>query len=262
MKPFEDAPEFVDLDNRQFRQFNPVSKEQMQNKHEVLLPPEVVKGKTVLDLGSCMGGTGHWALSHGAAHYTGVELQESYITTCQPLFEKYHPGKYSLHVASAEDWLAKDTQTYDIVCMLGLLFVFVDYYSVIKRATELARETIVIDSLYHDRLKLGDDFVGVQFRTQQTVNLADEHASLVGRGASLSPQGLQFVMGGFGFVSDGVLHPKPITSHMDIYHLPPEHKVPNRYLMRFTRAGAGEKSLSEHLATDKKGLKIGWGGTI
>ena len=85
---FETAPEFVDEDNRQFRTHNPVTKEQMRNKHEVLFPEHLIKGKTVLDLGSCLGATGHWCLSHGAAHYTGVEVQKEYAALAAKLLDE------------------------------------------------------------------------------------------------------------------------------------------------------------------------------
>lgn len=258
MRPFEDAPEFVDLDNRQFRQFNPISKQQMQHKHEALLPPELLKGKTVLDLGSCMGATGHWALTYGASHYTGVELQGEYIDLCRPLFEKYHPGRYTLHVSSIEDWLAKDSSTYDVVCMLGVIYAFVDYYPILKRMSEMSRDIIAIDGLYHSRLNASEDFCGVEFTERQTINLSNIHASLIGRGSRISPKGFEFLMSGFGFQSTGVIDPKPLTHQTDIYHLPKESKIPSRYLIRFHKGGSVSPSLAEDLAGERTGMRVTW----
>ncbi len=44
------------------------------HKHQRLLPPELVKGKTILDIGSYISQTGDWCLNHGATKYTGVEI--------------------------------------------------------------------------------------------------------------------------------------------------------------------------------------------
>ena len=74
--PFDDHPEFYEEDNRKHRQRNPITKRTLEAKFGVLLPAWLVKGRTVLDLGSCIGAAGQWSLFHGAASYTGVEVQD------------------------------------------------------------------------------------------------------------------------------------------------------------------------------------------
>lgn len=258
--PFEAAPEFLELDNRRFRPFNPVSFEQMHNKHSALLPEEIVRGKTVLDLGSCLGATGHWCLSMGATHYTGVEVQESYVETARPLFEQYHARKFLLLRTSIEEFLAESNSSYDIVCALGVIYVFTDFYSILKKISSMARETVVIESQFHDYIKLGENFCGVEFRKRQGINLSDENATLIGRGSRLSPKGLSFIMREFGFVSkEGPLKTKPLQNQLDTYQIPPiATPIHARFLMRFVRSEESEETLSENLRKGKTGDRIQW----
>lgn len=239
---------------------NPVSKEQMENKHEVMLPPSILQGRTVLDLGCCLGATGHWSLSNGAVHYTGVEVQKTYADTARTLMAKYHPHTATIVQTSIEDFLATNTKQYDIVVVLGVLYVFTDYYSILKKITDCARESVVIESLYPNRKIFNDDFCGVQFFNNQRINLADEEASLYGRGTRLSPKGLTWVMKEFAFESyEGLLVPKPINDGHDVYRITEDPKDEwLRFLLRFHRVAKAKINLSKDLQGAKKGGKASW----
>lgn len=252
MNCFETAPEFIDEDNRRFRLRTPVSKEQMVAKHSVLLPESLVKGKTILDLGCCMGATGHWCLSHGAAHYTGVEFQPEYAEAAQRLHNKYHSGKATIHRAAIEQWLAQpNLPTFDIVCILGVIYAFVDYFSILKLSTAIARSHIIIEGLYAGIAKEHPNFCGVQFMDDQPINLATEHSSLLGRGARVMPKGMEWLMLEFGFKSkEGLLYPPLVSDTPDVYNRPLHQlgkRHPVRYLMRFERTDVQAKSVSENL---------------
>jgi len=56
-KAFDNYPEFYLWDNRKNRTSLQITKEQLENKHEILLPEWVVKNKTILDLWSCIWAT-------------------------------------------------------------------------------------------------------------------------------------------------------------------------------------------------------------
>jgi hypothetical protein len=265
---YDAAPEFIDEDNRRFRSENPISRQLMAARHGVLLPEGLVRGKTVLDLGCCLGATGHWALSHGATHYTGVELQAGYAEAAQRLLQRYHPGKFTLHQMAIEPWLAKapPKPAYDIVCLLGVLYVFTDYYSILKSSTALARDHVVVDSVHiglpHPHLmRQFPDFCGVVFNAEQHINSATENGNILGRGARFSPKGLEFIMEDFGFKSkDGVLFPPPITDVPDVYNRSLDKikmDVPVRYLMRFDRVAQKAASLSEDMQ-EGRGTKVPW----
>ena len=260
MSCFDDAPEFIELDNRQFRLLSAVTKEQMENKHEVLFPRSLVEGRTILDLGCCLGATGHWCLSEGATHYTGVEVQETYATAARMLMSKYHPNDAIIIESSIEDFLATNTQQYDVVAILGVIYVFTDYYSILKKITDIARESVVVESLYPDRDIFDEDFCGVQFFKHQRINLADENASLYGRGTRISPKGLKWVMRDFAFESfEGLLIPRPILGTADVYTVTPDTKGEwMRFLIRFKRIIHAKISLSQDLQGEKKGGRASW----
>jgi SAM-dependent methyltransferase len=258
MSPFDAAPEFVEWDNRQFRPHNPVTQEQMHNKHEVLFPASLVRDKTILDLGCALGTTGHWCLSHGATRYSGVETQNTSAEKARELLEKYHPGESEIIQNSIQTYLEGPSETFDIVSALGVLYVFTDYYSILKNMCARARETVTLECIYPYGFRFREDFMGVQFLNNSDINLADENASLVGRGARISPSGLQFIMKDFGFESkEGQLRPAPITGSTDVYNS--MNVRGPRFLMRFTRTGSAHMNLSQDLAGKRTGKRTQWG---
>jgi hypothetical protein len=70
--PFDAVPAFVEDDERKERIYNPVTAITMHAKCAALLEPDFIKGKTVLDLGACLGSMLHWCLFHGALKTVGV----------------------------------------------------------------------------------------------------------------------------------------------------------------------------------------------
>lgn len=261
MNCYDAAPEFVDEDNRRFRTTYIVSKEQMHNKHAVLLPEEIIRGKSVLDLGSCIGATGHWCLSNGATHYTGVEFQPEYAQTSERLLNKYHPGKFTIQQMAIEAWLKQPNKpTYDVVCMLGVIYAFVDYFSILKHVTDITKSTLVIESKYPLICKKNPNFCGVALIDEQTINLATENGSMVGRGTRMTPKGLEWLMKAFGFTSkEGVIKPEPIVTAPDNYNRPLELLGPTysiRFLMRFTKTDVIAESISENLQSGSGKLMV------
>src|SRR5262245_5615208 len=137
MSCFDDAPEFIAEDNRRFRPNSPVTRDMMEAKHEALFPPSVVKDKTIIDFGSCTRSSVPWVLSHGAKHYTGSETHEAYASLSHRLLAGRHGAdKFAIHQQPIEQYLAAHAgkQQYDIVSLLGVLYVFTDYYSVLQQA--------------------------------------------------------------------------------------------------------------------------------
>ncbi len=252
MSPFEKAPEFIELDNRRFRARNPVSLEHMHHKHEVLFPRSLVEGKTVLDLGAGISATGHWALQLGATHYTGVEIQTEYFKTAQALLEKHHSGAYTLYQENLEAYLDSHTETFDIVALLGSLHSCTDYFSVLRQVCSVSKRYVVIEELIPRVMRDAPYFSGVEFSETETMNLASEHASVVGSGVRISPEGLIFIMRELGFGAHKRLFPHPIQN-VDMYN----GARPMRYLVRFERA-PGAHSLSHSLASVKKDSVRPW----
>ena len=245
---FSNALDFIESDNRQHRSRSPVNIEYMTKKHRALFPDEYVHGKTVLDLGSCLGATGHWCLAAGASHYTGVEIQHTYVELSRELLSKYHQKEsFSIVESAVETYCATISDQYDIVSALGIIYGLTDYYSFLRSIAARAKESIVIEGLYHHKEKCGDDFCGVQFLDAQSMNLADQQASALGRGTRISPNGLAWLMKEFGFGTGELLKPEPIITSVDVYNTGRRSKDLVRYMMRFTRTEQYAESLSEKL---------------
>ena len=237
MRPFEIAPEFISDDNRVRRTRNPVTAEQMHNKHEALLPKEYVQDRRILDLGCGIGASGHWALSFGAAHYVGVEMQKSYADTARKLLNKYHPEKATIYNESLDTWLTHRAEHFDVVLLLASLHFFTDYYTILKSVCART-DILLVEELRPDPRLFHPETAGVQFLENQTLNLADEDASAIGRGVKITPSGLTFILKDFGFSSAEMLVPRPITMSRDVYAPGSE-----RYLMRFYKTASRATSL-------------------
>ncbi|MDQ1344099.1 MAG: tRNA (cmo5U34)-methyltransferase [Patescibacteria group bacterium] len=145
--PFEKHPAFNEEDHRQFRVWNPVTREVLEKKHRALLPEWLVKGKRVLDLGSCLGATGQWCLHYGALSYTGVETQPEYAEASKN-FLSHWEDRAVIVEAPIVDFLKKNVEKFDIVCMFGVLYAFVDYYRILSMASEASNEYVLIETLY------------------------------------------------------------------------------------------------------------------
>ena len=89
MPIFEKAPEFIEQDVRKWRDYIPINRLSLTTKCEALLPKTLIEGKTVLDLGSCLGAMGHWALSYGAKSYHGVEVQDKFVDQSRILLKRW-----------------------------------------------------------------------------------------------------------------------------------------------------------------------------
>lgn len=125
---FNEQPEFISTDPRNERPewlAYRIDPEFMRKRHEILLPGDALQGKSVLDLGSCNGASGAWALSHGATSYTGVELQAGYAEKSSEILAKYYPPeRWKIIQASVEDFLSKPTGKFDVIIALGVVHAF------------------------------------------------------------------------------------------------------------------------------------------
>ena len=86
---FNDAPEFINSDNRKLRAEFTTSFQSIYYRLESQLPVDNIQNKTILDLGSCIGAAGYYSLKNGAKFYTGVEIQDYYVNTSKSLLSKY-----------------------------------------------------------------------------------------------------------------------------------------------------------------------------
>ena len=119
----------------------------MFTRHKILLPPELVKGKKILDLGSCIASTGAWSLTHGATFYQGVEIHEEFANNSKSCLEKYYPqGNWSIAQQSIEEFLESSTEHFDILVASGILYGTEDAVKLLSMFARAA-DFLVIESL-------------------------------------------------------------------------------------------------------------------
>ncbi|MBS1968785.1 MAG: methyltransferase domain-containing protein [Bdellovibrionales bacterium] len=252
--PFEVEPGFYLEDNRNQRAVVPVTKETLEAKHAAIMPEWLVEGKSVLDLGCCLAATGHWCLSYGAKKYTGVELQPEYAKKAKELLGK-HWSKDQFEIVQSEisDFLAEVKKgEYDIVMMAGVLYVFLDYFSVLEKMTYASKEWVLLESIMPQK-NLDPETPYVEFVSKQTITLPNGQERARGIGSRVSPGGLKMVMEHFGFTSqEGVITPAAVKGTHDAFNeVIPGWKSPVRFMMRFQKGGAKVADLAEELKTGK-----------
>jgi len=242
MNIFETAPEFIEWDNRQSRLVNTVSSESTFNRLSVQLPDWFVKDNTVLDLGSCLGAAGHMALSNGATHYTGVEVQEKYVTDSRKIFSKYWPGdKFNIVQENLETFLDNciaNNITFDCVVASGVLYTFLDVVSILHKICAIASKSILIDTMFVNDATAGRGLIVI--REDVSMVYADGPNTFKGIGAAPSPIALSIVLktNGFYQVGDGITPPVTTSGHdgySDIISKPGGQRAPARYAARYCR---------------------------
>ena len=260
---FSDCPGFYRSDNRQNRHFNPVSKEMLKDKLNVLLPQCLIKDKNILDLGSCLGAAGQWALYHGASSYTGVELQENYVTQSRELLK---PWKSRAHIYQQDirSFLkAEKENTYDIILMSGVIYLFVDPKNIIDEMCRVAKEAIVIETTYPKSIrqgKLSPHALITEYSYKQEVNLSTGNESLLGISAtsSLRALDLMFNLNGFGKNEHKLNFPKNKNMLNYTDEGISESKIPLRLAVCYLKKNTRKLNTLENNLPDKKGFRRSW----
>jgi hypothetical protein len=132
-KLFNLYPEFVEDDTRKDRKGGyKISAQFLDNRYAALLPPHIIQGNNILDLGAAIGSAGAWCLHHGAKHYTGVDSHFSDIANKN--FNKYFdPIKWQWVKMNVEEYLDKCPLQYDIVLMAGIIYYFEDHNTLLQK---------------------------------------------------------------------------------------------------------------------------------
>jgi hypothetical protein len=158
LNPFIIQKEFIELDNRSNRPnilntnkgkiytFN-INENFVYKKHAISLPTELIKDKSILDIGSCLGATGAWVLSNGAKEYCGLEIQKQYAELSNQILSKYYnKSQFEIVNESFEDFISN--KNFDIVVCFSALHGILDTFSALKKISELAKEIIIIESAH------------------------------------------------------------------------------------------------------------------
>ena len=124
-----------------------ISAEFMFDRHRVMLPPDLIKGKSVLDIGSLLGATGAWCLANGAASYTGLEAQQDFVDHSNSLFSEYFPnGGWENITESIENF--ETDRKWDIVIASGVLYACFDPFDFVKKVTKWSKGIVIFDTVH------------------------------------------------------------------------------------------------------------------
>ena len=121
-----------------------LTKNLMQSRHELLLPPDAVRGKTILDIGCCVAATGAWTLHHGAEHYHGVEIDDSFADQAEEnLGNNFDNSRWKITRRSLETFLEQDDRTYDIIVAIGVVYAVIDTFDLIRKLSKKCSMLII-----------------------------------------------------------------------------------------------------------------------
>ena len=145
---FDNYSEFVTDDPRINRKDGYLpTKEFLSSRYENMLPIDLVKDRTILDIGSCVSSLGAWALASGAKHYTGVEIQkELTIIAERNLVRYFNSARWKVITEDVEQWINSLGQ-YDIIVVAGTLHTFVDHIAVLKKLASCT-DCLIVESTH------------------------------------------------------------------------------------------------------------------
>lgn len=235
---FLENSEFINQDNRSERLESVVTATSLFNRCEAFLPD--VSGKKILDLGCCIGAMGHWCLTNGATHYTGIEVQEKYAVTAQKLLGEHHnPDKFIIKQTDILSFLENNKENYDIIIVIGVIYAFVNIFDVIKKITSICNDEIIIDSLntlfdynYRPVIEI--------LEKQKINNSLDIQKALSGVGVRPTEEALKIIFSLYEFPQHEKIIPKAIENfehdaYNDLVLSPNKPIKPTRFAYRFIK---------------------------
>jgi hypothetical protein len=86
-----------------------------------LLPPSVIKDKTVLDFGPFIFLSGAWSLYHGAKQVTGVEYSKQNCVIGEKCMRMFFTENWQLENTLIEKFIANNDQKYDVILIAGTI---------------------------------------------------------------------------------------------------------------------------------------------
>lgn len=232
---------FIESDVRKTRQHLPVTEESVTNKWKALLPENIIKDSTILDLGCATGSAGHWCQLNHCKSYTGVELQDTYYQTSKRLLPQAE-----IVQADVETFLRTIDKQWEVVIAAGILHGVFNPFQIISLLDKVATDYIIIEN--NETVENGTPTI--HFRKTNMVNDESAVAPYHGYATYIGSSALEFIMNEYGWVGERV-YPKQIQNGLDPYHTETKlhDKLPkhvHRYAYIFKRAKTKKQSL-EHL---------------
>lgn len=228
MNIFENAPEFITRDNRRLRSEFVTTFESIANRLEAQLPTEIIQGKTVLDLGSCIGAAGYYSLINGASHYTGIELQQFYAKTSEELLQTYCSVDHFKIICQdlllfLDECILRNIK-FDVTLAAGILYEFMDPISFLQKICRVTNETVVIDTKWIQSGRNGIGILAMRPNEAMVRGISsDTHSIVRGIGSMMCINAIDMVMSTEHYHRTGIILPKYITDTEDPYNIEYTH---------------------------------------
>lgn len=251
---FEKTQEFIHADSRQRRDFMPINVNSLTTKCEALLPKDLIKGKSVLDLGSCLGAMGHWSLSHGAKYYHGIEIQDKFVTKSEVLLRQWGEKAF-IEQKSIEEALEQfAARQFDIVIAAGILQIFMAPQNILKLICKVCSDYIAIEASYPPSIRKGfisSDSAILEF-CKAACNSDEHDGQFVGQTSILSPKATEWICNMYGFEAEHVnLTPTLTKDNIAYSHSLDDDVLPLRYFTRLHRIKETSKTTLEDIIKTK-----------
>lgn len=237
MTAFDQHPNFYQEDSRKNRSYNPITKKTLITKFERLLPTDIAKGKSILDLGSCLGAAGQWALFYGASSYTGVEVQNDFVIKSIDLLSHWG-DKYTIIEQDIRSYLEQcPDKHFDIVVAAGVLQAFDDPQNIISHCTRVAKEMVSVEAILPPIVRSGK--IAPNAKIMQLCKTASNFAGgdhkIIGHGTLLSKPALDYFFAKHGYSKSAWNLIPSCSEDTKAFSIPLEGEVlPFRFFERYT----------------------------
>jgi predicted nicotinamide N-methyase len=260
---FLDHPEFLEQDFRANKPPNcgvPYNNNITVMKHELLLSPERVAGKRILDIGSFIGQTADWCLANGASHVTGVEISKEFCATATDLLGKYYdPDRYTIINQGLDDFFANNTEKFDIVFCWGVIFGHHDHVWFLNQLAQRG-DHVIVESRHpkwmwnNTQAEISPEFwndleYNIPYTEWQTGNmtmLVAVNGSAYCTAANSSIAAIRLIMELAGFRADLSVYEKMKTAWPDNFGMIRDPKKIGRFMIEFYR----DHTVKKHSLTD------------
>jgi hypothetical protein len=248
-----------------------ITAEFLHDRHRVMLPPELIQDKTILDVGCMMGTTGAWCLANGARHYTGIDSRCADLELGEEIFKKYfNHDQYSL----VEGWIEtfRPGTKYDIVIASGVIYAVFDSFEFVKTIANLSRDIVLVDAVhpFNGYRRLFPDATDQQRKDVSKVlsiiqpserirmNSADKAQSVRITASIVSLQALVLLMKNSGFEYDDSLYHAAETE-IGYYYDIIKH---NRYMAKFAKSDVAANTYKAALENPNTEVASQWLGNL
>jgi SAM-dependent methyltransferase len=268
---FKEHPEFLEKDFRANRPPEcgvPMNPNITIKKHEWLLPPEIIKGKSVLDIGSFIGQTGDWCLTNGVSKYRGVEISPEFCATATELLTEHHPrdDRWTIMNYSLEEYFAKSNEKFDIIFCWGVLFGHHDHAWFMRELAQRA-DHVIVESRHpkwmwrRDADVIAPDFWHdleytvpyTELQTGDMTMLAAVNGSIRCTAANSSIAALQVLMEINGFTANLDVYERLKLEFPDNFGMFKDRSKIGRFVVEFVRdSNSRHHSLCETVFADKQ----------